>query len=88
MENTTCGRHYTVTIIDRVNLITALERAEKMLSFDIYMSSLNEKMEYPNNRENKINLSGIDFFFLSLFMAARLLFLDILCYTFLELPFF
>lgn len=43
MEISTYGRHYTVTIIDRVNLITALERAEKMLYFDIYMSSLEEK---------------------------------------------
>ena len=42
-RNSTYGRHYTVTIIDRVNLITALERTEKMLYFDIYMSSLEEK---------------------------------------------
>ena len=43
MEISNYGRHYIVTIIDRVNLITALERAEKMLYFGIYMSSLEEK---------------------------------------------
>ena len=43
MEISTYGRHYTVTIIDRVNLITALERAEKMPYFDKHMSSQEEK---------------------------------------------